>query len=123
MNVSAAQSSLEKFLEVKRAAEQRMRQTEKVPSANKPQESFLEIIKGARKKDDNTVKAVLDRPMPPVRKSSATATASVKAAQTADGLLSVYGMNSFLSKNLSETPAREALQKTHHLGKLFDAVA
>lgn len=121
MNISATQSSLEKFLEVKRAAEQRMQQAEKARSATSTRESFFDIIKSARKKDDNMVMAAQAVTAAP--KTVKTTAAAVSSSKSSDGLLSVYGMNSFLAKSLSETPAREALQKTKHLGNFFDAVA
>jgi hypothetical protein len=122
MNVTATQTSLERFLEAKRAAEQRMQQ----PAAGKSpaaaagaKVSFLDIIKSVRKKDDNTRM----EPSVPVKSRPAAAPVAVKAGAPAEGLLAVYDVNRFLSKNLSENEARTALLRTQHLGKLFDAVA
>jgi hypothetical protein len=116
MNVSATQNSLEKFLAIKKAAEQRMQFSGnlKTAPAGRTQESFFDIIKSVRKKDDNTIIAGT---------ASTAAPAPAQKTQSADKLAAVYGMNRLLSQSLSESPAREAIVKTRHLGKLFDAVA
>jgi len=119
MNIAATQSSLDKFLAVKKAAEQRMQVSGNLKSAPvaRTRESFFDIIKSVGKKDDNTV----------IAKSAATerqaAAAPAKKAQSAENLTAVYGMNRLLNQSLSESPAREAIARTRHLGNLFDAVA
>ncbi len=119
MNVSAAQTSLERFLEVKRAAEERFKQAAvaKTNSVSPAKESFFDIIKNSGKKVDNNLSdkpIIVEQKAPVARKSSSS---------TSQGLMSVYGVNRYLNKNLSESPAREELLKARHLGKLFDAVA
>jgi hypothetical protein len=118
MPITATQTSLERFIEVKRAAQQRMAMTgaPKTAGITKPKESFLNIIKSLKPKDDN----IIEPPAPQIKRTAAVP-ASARASDA--GLLSVYGMNRILSQNLSETSARNTLLRTRHLGNLFDAVA
>jgi len=124
MSIAAVRPDLNRFLEIKKAAEGRLASSPKVADQIKSSEktsgaSFLDIIKSFSSAQTAT------RPVEQTTRKVATSedlanVARAELARRKTGLLAVYGSAGKSSENMSDI---EAAIKKRNLGNLFDAVA
>ena len=132
VNVSAVRPDLNRFLEIKRAAESRQNPTASVSTVKETEKtagaSFLDVLKAFSKvtapaKTETPI--VQQRPIEAVARKQASpedlaAVAKAELARRKTGLFSVYGAGQRTGGSPNEM--EDAVRK-RSLGNLFDAVA
>ena len=117
MNVQNATTfNLERFLEVRKAAQQRLENSTSTGSVDF--NKVVEQLKAAKLRNQETAPATtgIKRPVAPHMPIRPAAAAGSDAS-----LLSVYSVKR--AQSTGETGGTDAVQKTRHLGTLFDRVA
>ena len=119
MKVTGAALSLDRFLEIKQAAEKRMMASPAAKPAASGAVDFTKLIGSLKAFSQKTEAPVAQRPAG----VAAAGPVELKKAAQGSGFTALYQLNRALAGRFSENPADEVVARNRHLGNLFDRVA